>query len=98
MIVEDRAGGTCDWCGLPLHAFDAHHRQLRSRGGKHTIQNLVALHRGCHEYIHQHPTEATGRGFMISSWDYPSEIPVRLWNGKTYIPTRRWVETNEDPL
>jgi hypothetical protein len=92
VAVGDRAGGYCDWCGLPMGTFDAHHRQLRSRGGKHTLQNLVAPHRACHEYIHGHPSEATARGFMVSSWDCPPAVPVTLADGERYMPARRWIE------
>ncbi|WP_394367348.1 HNH endonuclease [Changpingibacter yushuensis] len=90
--VGERSSGSCDWCGKPLLTFDAHHRQLRSRGGEHTAANLVALHRACHEHIHQHPGEATSRGFMVHSWETPEQVPVLLSDGRVCLPGNTWVE------
>jgi len=48
-IVEERAGGYCEVCGLPAQPSMAlHHRKLRSRGGKDTASNLIRVHHGCH--------------------------------------------------
>jgi hypothetical protein len=52
----ERSGGLCEGCGLHP-ATEAHHRLYRSRGGKHTLANLVHLcglgnHTGCHGLAH----------------------------------------------
>ena len=71
--------------------FALHHRQLKSRGGKDTIQNLVALHHHCHnmgrDSVHNRPTEATRRGLMVNSWDDPLDIPVTLEDGSHVLLT-----------
>ncbi len=67
--VTIRDEGTCQWCRVPGGALDAHHRLPRSRGGKDTLECLVAVHRLCHGHIHEHSAEATERGFLVHSAD-----------------------------
>lgn len=97
-LVFIRAGGRCDCCGTPLDpiAWDAHHRQLRKRGGEDSLENLVALVHGHHMIVHQHPAEATERGLMVASWDDPAAVPVRRGDGHLYLPAgRRWQRVEE---
>jgi 5-methylcytosine-specific restriction endonuclease McrA len=62
--VFKRDGWLCQWCEQPGGGLDAHHRIRRSQGGKDEYDNLVSVHRKCHRYIHEHPTEAKRRGFL----------------------------------
>ncbi len=62
--VTIRDEGTCQWCKVPGGALDAHHVLRRSQGGKDEVANLKSVHRICHRYIHEHPTEAKARGFL----------------------------------
>lgn len=95
--VRERACGKCDWCNLVLgDVFDAHHRKLRSRGGQDSLANLVALHHQCHMYIHEHVGEATARGFMVHSWENPSDIPVLAGDGNIYLPGDVWVDVEDE--
>ena len=96
--VYERAGGLCDCCGewMDPETFDVHHRQLRSRGGKHTIENLVALKHEHHMWVHQHPAEATERGLMVSAYADPATIPVRRFDGNLYLPRWTWDRYEED--
>jgi 5-methylcytosine-specific restriction endonuclease McrA len=55
---------TCVWCLVRGGALDVHHKQRRSQGGPDAAWNLVSVHRICHRYIHEHPTEAKERGFL----------------------------------
>ncbi|MDQ8040488.1 HNH endonuclease signature motif containing protein [Cellulosimicrobium sp. XJ-DQ-B-000] len=98
MDVYARAGGRCDLCRIPLagNAFDAHHRKLRSRGGEDSLENLVALHRHCHDWVHHHPADATRLGFMVASHADPATTPLHLhgrtWvlpDGRAFVPTTR---------
>lgn len=57
-------GETCLWCEQPGGALDLHHVQRRSQGGKDEPLNLRPLHRKCHSFVHDHPTEAKRRGFL----------------------------------
>lgn len=82
-IVTDRAEGMCEWCGKTA-PLELHHRKFRSRGGKHTVTNLVALcgwgnHTGCHGDAHTKPAEKCS-GFTVSSWDNEVNLPV-LYRG-----------------
>lgn len=98
-LVFLRAGGRCDACGRPLPAdgWEAHHRQLRSRAGADTLENLVALCRDCHvPYVHAHPAEATERGLMVSTYEDPANVPVRRGDGRLYMPDgRHWRRIND---
>ena len=93
-----RSGGRCDCCGLwmPQDAFDCHHRQLRSHGGKDEVENLLSLRHQCHMWLHQHPREATERGFMVHSWTDPADIPVRRYDGRLYLPRWTWEPVKEN--
>jgi 5-methylcytosine-specific restriction endonuclease McrA len=65
--VSERDGYVCQWCRVPGGALDPHHIQRRSQGGKDTLDNLIPLHRQCHRYIHEHPSEAYDAGFLVRS-------------------------------
>lgn len=41
-----------------------HHLKPRSRGGKHTSENLIDLCFICHRWVHDNPSEATKRGLL----------------------------------
>lgn len=95
--VKARARGLCDCCGERLpDVWDAHHRQLRSRGGKDTLENLVALKHGHHMRLHDNPADATGRGLMVQSWEDPARVAIlrhgRAWalpTGDTWTPAHQ---------
>jgi hypothetical protein len=91
-LVYTRARGYCEKCGSLLSDnWALHHRKLRSRGGKDTPENLMALHHECHNLathsVHNNPALAKEQGFMVSSWDDPSACPVTLANGDTVTLT-----------
>ena len=77
--VTTRAEGFCEAMirgvcnGRPEHL---HHRQLRSRGGGDTVENLTAVCHRCHDWIHRHPKESTALGLMVSRWADPAEVPM----------------------
>ncbi|WP_017791901.1 hypothetical protein [Leucobacter salsicius] len=72
------------WSSVPVQSgpmgSSTHHRQLRSRGGKHAPSNLVTLTgsgtTGEHGWVHANPAIATVLGYMVNSWDEPAEIPI----------------------
>jgi hypothetical protein len=80
-----RAGGRCEAgrCNLNDTGMDAHHRKLRSRGGKDDLENLLAVCPHHHRYIHDHPDRATRHGWMVSRVADPATVPVDLWDGRT---------------
>ena len=85
-LVWARARGYCEKCGGQLpDSWALHHRKLRSRGGKDEISNLLALHHECHnlgtDSVHANPSMATDKGFMVPSWEEPSEYPLILPDG-----------------
>lgn len=84
--VYGRAGACCDRCGRFIHpdVWECHHRQLRSRGGKDSWANLVALCGVCHGWVHANPAEATRDGWMVASWADPVEAPLFL-HGRVWV-------------
>ena len=85
-IVWERCGGYCEKCGLVLPPnFALHHRKLKSRGGKDSPDNLVALHHECHnlgtDSVHLNIETNTILGFIVHSWDEPSGVSLTLPGG-----------------
>ena len=94
--VRARARGRCDCCGAALpEVWDAHHRQLRSRGGQDTLENLVALIHEHHMYFHAHPDEATRKGLMVHSWEDPGKVPVLRHGDNWQLPGKNWTTVKE---
>ncbi|MEV8336997.1 hypothetical protein [Leucobacter sp. NPDC077196] len=60
--------------------YSHHHRQLRSRNGKHSPANLVLLTGtgtdGDHGWVHGHVGLATILGYIVHSWADPTRIPI----------------------
>jgi hypothetical protein len=78
-IVLKRADGHCEGCGL-FGPTELHHRMFRSRGGKHDVSNLIALHgsgnhSGCHGTAHSGYI-GESLGWSIRSGFDPLLVPV----------------------
>lgn len=89
-LVKSRAAGYCEYCDSPAEESMAlHHRKLKSRGGKDTVANLVLLHHGCHNLktnsIHLKPGMAEKRGYMVGSWQDPTEVPLVKPDGSVVL-------------
>jgi hypothetical protein len=78
-----RCKGNCERCGgvLPEN-WAAHHRKLRSQGGKDSLDNVVALHHECHnlatDSVHLNPKNAYNFGFMVHSWESSEEVLISI--------------------
>jgi 5-methylcytosine-specific restriction endonuclease McrA len=59
-----RDGYVCQYCQVPGGRLDPHHILPRSRGGSDTLDNLVSLHRLCHDQVHLHPSESKKAGLL----------------------------------
>jgi len=83
--VLNRAGNYCEKCGKVGEDFALHHRKLKSRGGKDSVANLMAVHHSCHnmgtDSIHANPAHATKMGWMVPSWADPADFPITLPDG-----------------
>ena len=89
-LVEERAGGYCEVCGTPaLPSMALHHRKLRSRGGQHSAANLIRVHHGCHNLkttsIHLNPERSSQKGWMVGSWQNPSDVPFKRPDGSIVL-------------
>lgn len=91
-MVKVRSGGYCEKCGRPLtESWALHHRKLRSRGGKDTASNLVALHHECHntgtDSVHLNPSASNQAGLMVATWQDSEEVPLILPSGAIVLLT-----------
>jgi hypothetical protein len=84
-VVRERADGNCERCGRAAR-LELHHRQFLSRGGEHTVENIVALcgrgnHSGCHGWAHTEGIKATAAGYQIPSKGNPVDVPIKTTLG-----------------
>jgi hypothetical protein len=91
-MVRVRCGGYCEKCGKPLtETWALHHRKLRSRGGKDTVSNLVALHHECHntgtDSVHLNPSASNQAGLMVATWQDSEDTPLILPSGAIVLLT-----------
>lgn len=93
MIILERDGYRCAWCGDPVHgergiAWSVHHRAPRSMGGTrrswvNQAANGVLVHghgsAGCHGEIERERDMARNMGFLVSSIgnEPSSHVPIR---------------------
>jgi hypothetical protein len=88
--VLKRAGGYCEKCGGVLgESYNLHHRKLKSRGGKDSVSNLIAVHNSCHiqhkDSIHDNPEMSERMGFMCPSWVEPQHHPLTRADGSIVL-------------
>ena len=77
--VLDRADGMCEAlvAGVCVGTADQiHHRQMRSQGGAHSVENCGAVCHACHTYFHRNPAWAYEAGWLVHGWDTPTWPPV----------------------
>lgn len=81
--VLARADGACEamipgvCVGQVQHL---HHRKMRSQGGGHTQENLIALCHRCHSHVHHNPAWSYERGLLIHSWG-EATWPLKYYRG-----------------
>ena len=95
-VVGDRAAGRCEAMVFPVctgGAEQLHHRQYRSRGGEHTVTNLVFICKACHDWAHAHPKESAEIGLSVHTWQEPGGVsgPSSVVGrcGRDYLCVRR---------
>lgn len=62
--------------GCGRTAIHTHHRKLRSQGGDDSADNLLRVCLDCHTMIHAEPARAYAAGWLVQSWNEPSNVPV----------------------
>lgn len=86
-LVDMRDEYRCVRCGHLFHwaGFSRHHRHLRSHPYPrlHEPSNLILLcgsgasENGCHQWVHEHRSEAETFGWIVSGFDeHPELVPV----------------------
>ena len=95
-VVRERSDYTCEAmipeAGCEWKATDMHHRQMRSQGGQHTVQNIVFLCRPCHHWTHLHPAISYTSGVLVKSTGDPSTTPVKRRGGFIILTEEGGVE------
>ena len=62
MLIEEHP--TCQRCSM-ARSNDVHELIPRGRGGSILdLENLVAICRTCHDFVHGHPIQATNEGWL----------------------------------
>jgi hypothetical protein len=85
-VIEARACGRCELCGIAVSGAQIHHRQARGMGGSKDLEarssaNGLYLHDRCHERIERNRTEAYENGWLVHKWEDSGEKPVKMWDG-----------------
>jgi hypothetical protein len=72
----------CYVCANALGTWHLHHRKLRKHGGQDTYENVIAVHPQCHNLgtnsIHANPAKSYENGWLVHSWDDPTDVPVMM--------------------
>lgn len=66
-------GVLCERC-RSAPAVHTHHRKRRSQGGDDSPENTVRVCLACHQWIHDNPRDAAAAGWLVLSWQEPSEV------------------------
>lgn len=68
--LAERSEGLCErpgcgrWIPYGIENENVHHVLLRSKGGKDELENLLAVCRDCHSWIHNNPKAAKAEGVL----------------------------------
>jgi hypothetical protein len=76
----------CARCG-ESRALHVHHRRRRSQGGPDSYANQITLCHTCHAWVHAHPEDARGGGWLVSRTTDPAQVPVDhfCWPGQQVL-------------
>ena len=78
-LVRIRERHRCARCAMPAPHGEWHHRRSRSVRDvhEHCACNGIWLCSTCHRWVHAHPFEARGKGFIVSRFtNEPGTVPV----------------------
>lgn len=59
-------------------AIHRHHRKRRSQGGDDSEQNIARVCLECHSWIHDNPRDAAAAGWLVLSWQDPTEVEAQV--------------------
>jgi hypothetical protein len=85
-IIDERARGCCELCGMPVESPQYHHRRPRGIGGTKRVETgqaqiALLLHQKCHTRVESNRLEAYESGWLVAQNADPGDVPVRLWDG-----------------
>lgn len=90
-LIFQRDEAHCWVCGESAFYADVHHRLARKMGGANARlewinnpENLLLLHRPCHDAIEADPDGSYAAGWMIRAHQDPDDVLVWSWDGLWY--------------
>jgi 5-methylcytosine-specific restriction endonuclease McrA len=86
VVARDRS--RCVRCGSPALPGEWHHRRSRSIRDEdtHASSNGILLCRTCHKWVHEHPFEARGSGWIVSRYANPKAEPIEhALHGRVFL-------------
>ena len=80
-IVDRRANGACERCGLASVAYQHHHRRPRGMGGStapdtNLVSNALFVCVPCHNEIEANREDALKYGWLVRQGHDPAGVPV----------------------
>ena len=86
LLIDARAKGICELCGMRVTSPQYHHRRPRGIGGTKRVetgqaQNALLLHQKCHARVESNRLEAYESGWLVGQSSDPGAAPVKLWDG-----------------
>lgn len=87
LAVLVRDNYQCQACGIRISGWHSiQHRKARGQGGTNALTNLVLLcgsatSKGCHLKCESRDGVMHERGFWCFSWQDPSNVPLRVYDG-----------------
>lgn len=72
-----------------LREVHKHHRKRRSQGGDDSPSNIMLLPQEIHAWVHDNPEKAYELGWLVKSYDEPTEVSVQIPEDLVKIAKRR---------
>jgi hypothetical protein len=90
-IIDARAHGRCERCGIVTTLAQRHHRKPRGMGGTrdpaiNSPANGLRVCLKCHNFLERMERGAAYvYGWLVYRMDNPATVPIKMWDGRWYV-------------